>query len=310
VAAQGTSSGQTGGGFANNQELHGAATGSLLQLLNNSGMDERTIQGLVSRGADELSESEKQARLEMRASAAAAGGGEGGDYDSAVRELSSNFAGQRAGQSRDIRLAAEQDRLNRQLGTLGTAFNFLGSVEDRAAADARWQQQMLRDDRSALMALMASNRPAVPNYSALAGQAGNWNQFAMPFGGGANQGAGPGSATSGGGANTRPTNTPASQGFATMAPAPQAPAAGAQPAAPSGYTNMGGSFSPSQGGAYRPPAQSSAAAGGAAAGASYASANTGSAVANNTDPHNPYYRNRQSRGRGIAAATGYGGKAY
>jgi len=260
LTAGGSSTGATGGGFPANQGLHGEATGALMRLLQNPGMDQRTVQQMVSRGADGLSEAEKSARLEMRANAVSRGGGEGNDLNTAEQALQSQYAGMKAGQQRDITITAEQDRLNRTGQTLNTAFSFLGSVEDRAAADARFQQQMNRDDRNAMMQLLANNRPAVPDYSALTALAGQGaNRFTMPFGGGANQGAGPGSAT---GAPQKPTAGGANQGVgpgsATMAPTPAPATAGAEAPVKPGYENTGGSFSPSanngQGGAYKPVA--------------------------------------------------------
>jgi hypothetical protein len=225
--------------------LHGNFVNSLQNLLQNPGMSQDSINAMIGRANDTLNENAKQQRLSLEARANVMGGGVGGASPAALRHLNSDYAGQRADQARQIQFNAEQDRLNRYLSSLGVAGNFLSHVEDSAAAQARFQQQMLME--------LMNHRPATPNYmsfgSGLArgggGSGGSSGGFNFGVGGLANasDSSNRGGAVYGGeqsGSLNFPTYTPA--------PAPQGNAG--KP------WNPGGTFSPSQGGVFKPAAPS------------------------------------------------------
>lgn len=192
----GTSTGSQAGGFEVNRDLHGAFSQALMGAIQGPGMDAATQQRIINRGNDALSESQDAALLGMREQANSAGaGGSGGAQSAGERELHSDFAGQRAGNIRNVQIGAETDRLNRMNQALGIAGGYLGNVEDRAAAEARWQAEAARDDRNKLIDLMVNQKTALPS---LAGS-GQTFGFNFGFGGGANS-----NTPQGGGAVSQP----------------------------------------------------------------------------------------------------------
>lgn len=182
----GQSNGTNAGGFEVNRALHGDFTNSLSDMLKNPGLKQKTIEGMINKGTDEIAESESQAGLDLTERAAAMGGMEGGGIQKGMRELRSDYAGKRAGLARDIRTDAEKDRLNRIEAGLGIAGSYLGRVEDRQAADARWQAENAREDRNQMIQMLM-NKPS----SGPGGQSFAFSQFGggaansgMQFGGG------------------------------------------------------------------------------------------------------------------------------
>jgi hypothetical protein len=87
----------------------------LQQLATGGGMSAAEQQDVINRGTEELSRALEASQLALGRRAAAAGGTVGaGGYAEGLRGLVSDFAGQRAGLARDVRLAASDKRQQNQ----------------------------------------------------------------------------------------------------------------------------------------------------------------------------------------------------
>lgn len=109
-------------------------------LLSKPGLTEAEIEGIINKGTEEISESERDAALRSKQLAASMGFTGGGGEMKGERELSQGYSGQRANLARDVRLEAARDRMNRIENALGIAGGFLGRQD---AASQAAQDRML-----------------------------------------------------------------------------------------------------------------------------------------------------------------------
>lgn len=183
-SGSGRSSGTTAGGFAANQDLWNAWKSKLMGALANPGMDAQTVQGLVNRASEGITEREKDSGRALRERVAALGGSNSGASAQAQRQLMEGFSGQMANARRDVRTAAETDRLDRLDRNLSTAGSFLSRMQDRDAEQARWQADQDRaDERARLNAAAIAGAASAPSPF----RAGGFSfDFGTGEGGGAN----------------------------------------------------------------------------------------------------------------------------
>ena len=128
------------GGMGLNLPLHGAFSNSLTNFLANPGWSEKTVDNMINRGTDEIAERERSARMDLSDKAAAMGATESGGMSAGLRQLSTDFGGQRAGLARDVRMKAETERVNNTLKALGIGGSFLSSISDSSSTGGGSQQ--------------------------------------------------------------------------------------------------------------------------------------------------------------------------
>lgn len=213
---------QAGGMNAENTALQSQMVQHLTDLMNNPGMSDSTIQGMVNKGADQISEGEGSAEMGLTDAANAAGFGQSGAQQAGLRELMTSATGQKANYARDVRTEAAKDRENQLQQALGTSGQYLGRVQDNAASQARLDTQLQAEqsrqnsqfaNERQMMAIQAmmNQHTAVPNYSNMIATSGmKPYSGGLGFGGGVNRstratpagygGGGYGGADGGGGA--------------------------------------------------------------------------------------------------------------
>jgi len=172
--------GGSGGGNSDRLAgMRGMFETSLQGVLNDPGLSDDAVERIISRGTDEIRASQRDAGLDMRDVAQAAGAGSLSDLAGGLSEMRDSYDRQSSALARDVRLAAEQDRSQQRLAGLGVAGNYLGRVEDAA-----------RQDRNKLMELLLSQKFQTPDMGGMiqnAGLNGGTGTSGL-YGGGANSG--------------------------------------------------------------------------------------------------------------------------
>lgn len=114
---------------------------ALLQSLDNPGLDENTIQGMVSKGIEGIAESERDAGMNLRQYAAAMGFADSGSAAGGAQQLASDFSGQKANFDRDTRLDAAKFNAQNRMQSLGLLGDLVARNKAEAAAN---QERILR----------------------------------------------------------------------------------------------------------------------------------------------------------------------
>lgn len=189
----GLSGGSSGAATDTMKPIRDKFLSGLTSTLDNPGLSDSAVQGIVSRGQEEINATNKDTQANMLDLALASGARNAGDTAYGQQRLADQAGRQRAGLGRDVRIAAEQERNSQRLAGLGVAGNYLGRVEDAARAD-----------RNQLMELLLNQKFETPNLSNLSSMAGmgstGWGTTSVNSGGGANSGGG----TASGSNNTKP----------------------------------------------------------------------------------------------------------
>ena len=112
--------------------LQGSLQAKIMASLDNPGMSDQEIESIINKGTDEINESERAGTQALTEASLAAGGGNvGGDYKAGLRDTVTNFAGQRASQARDTRLAAAQQKQQNQYQAMNAAGSYLGQQQQQ-----------------------------------------------------------------------------------------------------------------------------------------------------------------------------------
>ncbi|MCZ7644337.1 MAG: hypothetical protein M5U26_03495 [Planctomycetota bacterium] len=109
-------------------------TAGLEELLNTPGLSADEINSRVSQSRDNLGESERDAGMNLRQSAAAMGFGRSGDLLKGQRTLAGQYAGLRADAERKIRTDAANTNLDAKYKALGLAGQEVASQRAQASA--------------------------------------------------------------------------------------------------------------------------------------------------------------------------------
>ena len=105
------------------------------EMIAKPGIDERTVEQIISRGTEESAEGEAEARQRLGEEAAAMGFGRSGAAQAGQAALATGYAGQRANLARDARIEAEKQRRAELGQTMGTATDYLSRYFGDRAQD-------------------------------------------------------------------------------------------------------------------------------------------------------------------------------
>lgn len=132
-------------GDPNLDALGGEFSSALLAALKGQGgISDAAVEGIINQGTEEISESESRAGRQLRDTANAMGFGEGGARIAGQALQGGQYAGMRANLGRDVRLAAEQDRANKQAQAMGMAGSYIGQERNRAAGTTAQAKAMMQ----------------------------------------------------------------------------------------------------------------------------------------------------------------------
>jgi hypothetical protein len=124
--------------------LEGQFTSKLMEMMNTPGISEKTTEGIINRGTDEINAGQMDAQRNLTQMANAMGFGTGGGNLAANRQLATDFGGQRANLARDVRLDAAMKNAQSQYQSLGLASDWLGrqkAIEAQAQSQREAREQ-------------------------------------------------------------------------------------------------------------------------------------------------------------------------
>lgn len=153
MAAQGFSGGGSGisggggrgGSASTSNPLFATFEKGVRQAIENPGLTEAEIQAMVNRSNEGFTGAQESNERDLAERAAAAGFGRSGALQAGQQALGEQYATQKAGAARDIRLGAAQDRGNKVLQALGVGGGYLGRLQDNANAQSNWLSNYYRN---------------------------------------------------------------------------------------------------------------------------------------------------------------------